>query len=83
MSLSGTHNVGDLYYTRGALVFRLTGRDREKSASYYTPEVLTRCLTKHALAERLKGLTADEILTLTVCEPAMGSGAFLTRRSTS
>ncbi len=64
-------------HAKGAFLFRLAGRDREKSASYYTPEVLTRCLTKYTLKERLQDVTADEILALTVCEPAMGSGAFL------
>ena len=64
-------------YPRGSFVFRLAGRDREKSASYYTPEVLTECLTRYTLMERLEGLSPDEILELTVCEPAMGSGAFL------
>ena len=53
------------------------GREREKSASYYTPESLTQCLVKYALKELLKDKTADEILSLTVCEPAMGSAAFL------
>lgn len=55
----------------------LAGREREKSASYYTPEVLTKCLVKYALKELLEGKTADEILELTICEPAMGSAAFL------
>jgi len=64
-------------YPRGTFIYRLAGRDREKSASYYTPEVLTRCLVKYALKELLKDRTADEILKLTVCEPAMGSAAFL------
>ena len=64
-------------YERGRFIFRLAGRDREKSASYYTPEVLTRCVVKYSLKELLPGLTADEILKLTVCEPAMGSGAFI------
>ena len=58
-------------------IYRLAGREREKSASYYTPEVLTKCLVKYALKELLKDKTADEILHLTVCEPAMGSAAFL------
>ena len=54
------------------------GREREKSASYYTPEVLTQCLVKYALRELLKDVeNADDILKLTVCEPAMGSAAFL------
>ena len=64
-------------YKKGAFIYRLAGREREKSASYYTPEVLTKCLVKYALKELLKDKTADEILELTVCEPAMGSAAFL------
>lgn len=64
-------------YERGAFVFRLAGRDRQQSASYYTPEVLTRCVVKYSLKELLKDKGADEILDLTICEPAMGSGAFL------
>ncbi|HCS97276.1 MAG TPA: restriction endonuclease subunit M [Lachnospiraceae bacterium] len=64
-------------YTKGTFIYRLAGREREKSASYYTPEVLTKCLVKYALKEILKDKTADEILHLTVCEPAMGSAAFL------
>lgn len=64
-------------HEKGTFIYRLAGRDREKSASYYTPEVLTQCLVKYALKELLKDKTADEILELTVCEPAMGSAAFL------
>lgn len=64
-------------YEKGTFIYRLAGREREKSASYYTPEVLTKCLVKYALKELLAGKTADEILQLTVCEPAMGSAAFL------
>lgn len=64
-------------YPRGTFIYRLAGRDREKSASYYTPEVLTRCLVKYALKELLKDKTADDILQLRVVEPAMGSAAFL------
>jgi hypothetical protein len=64
-------------YPKGRFIYRLAGRDREKSASYYTPQVLTRCLVKYALKELLQGKRADDILGLTVCEPAMGSAAFL------
>ena len=76
-------------HAKGSFVFRLSGRDRQRSASYYTPEVLTRCVVHHALAELL-GLDdyapeggsaniqeATELLDLTICEPALGSGAFL------
>ena len=65
-------------HPQGSFIYRLAGRDREKSASYYTPEVLTRCLVKYSLKELLsEAKAADEILHLTVCEPAMGSAAFL------
>ena len=62
---------------KGSFIYRLAGRDREKSASYYTPESLTQCLVKYALKELLPGKSADWILRLKVCEPAMGSAAFL------
>ncbi len=64
-------------YKKGSFIYRLAGREREKSASYYTPEVLTKCLVKYALKELLEGKTAEDILNLTICEPAMGSAAFL------
>ncbi|QGZ60354.1 Eco57I restriction-modification methylase domain-containing protein [Paraburkholderia acidisoli] len=64
-------------YKKGTFIYRLAGRAREKSASYYTPEALTQCLVEHALKEMLPGKSADEILEVTVCEPAMGSAAFL------
>lgn len=69
-------------YPKGTFIYRLAGRDREKSASYYTPQVLTQCLVKYALKELLREgrddeLKADELLRVTVVEPAMGSAAFL------
>jgi hypothetical protein len=64
-------------HEKGKFIFRLAGREREKSASYYTPQSLTQCLVKYALKELLQGKSADDILRLTVCEPAMGSAAFL------
>ncbi|MGW9183832.1 DNA methyltransferase [Agromyces sp. NPDC055661] len=67
-------------HARGSFVYRLAGRERQQSASYYTPEVLTKFVVSQALEELLDqdGNTtkADEILELTVCEPALGSGAF-------
>lgn len=73
-------------HRKGSFIYRMAGRDREKSASYYTPEVLTRSLVKYALKELFKEqielitdphAKAEAILNLTVCEPAMGSAAFL------
>lgn len=85
-----TGATGRVRHPRGSYVYRLAGRDRQRSASYYTPEVLTQCVVRHALAELLgtddharvpggsAGITeARQILDLTICEPALGSGAFL------
>ncbi|OZM79673.1 restriction endonuclease subunit M [Pseudonocardia sp. MH-G8] len=67
-------------HEQGSFVFRLSGRDRQQSASYYTPEVLTRFTVGQALEELLDQdgakTSAAEILTFSVCEPALGSGAF-------
>ncbi|GAB2622937.1 class I SAM-dependent DNA methyltransferase [Pseudactinotalea suaedae] len=67
-------------HRRGTFVFRLSGRERQQSASYYTPEVLTRFTVGQALEELLDQddttTPARDILDLTVCEPALGSGAF-------
>ena len=68
-----------LKYPKGTFIYRRRGRSRESSASFYTPEVLTRLVVKYALKERIKeDMSARQILELTVCEPAMGSGSFLT-----
>jgi methylase of polypeptide subunit release factors len=66
-----------LCHPKGRFLYRLAGRNREKSASYYTPESLTQCLVKYALKELLPGKSADDILQLSVCEMAVGSAAFL------
>lgn len=67
-------------HDRGEFVFRLAGRERQQSASYYTPEVLTRFTVSQALEELLdqngEKTSAEKILAMTVCEPALGSGAF-------
>ncbi|MFF9115989.1 hypothetical protein ACF09Y_10325 [Streptomyces massasporeus] len=78
---------GPKKYPEGTFVYRLAGRDRETSASYYTPESLTEVTVELALKHRLDqekdadGNTvrtrASELLRYTICEPALGSGAFL------
>ena len=64
-------------YPRGTFIYRLTGYGREETASYYTPESLTQTTVKYALATVLKTASADQILSMRICEPAMGSAAFL------
>jgi hypothetical protein len=68
-------------YRPGSFVYRLAGRDRQTSASYYTPQSLTSVTVQLALEQRVKEqggtATAAEVLHWRVCEPALGSGAFL------
>ena len=71
---------------KGTFLYRLSGRDRQQSASYYTPEVLTRCTVKYTLqpllarldlpADDKTRLTALDLLDLKLLEPAMGAAAF-------
>ncbi|WP_143965789.1 DNA methyltransferase [Gordonia zhaorongruii] len=66
-------------HSRGAFVFRQSSRDRERSASFYTPQVISTFVVEQALAELDESgaiSQAEDILDLTICEPAMGSGAF-------
>ncbi|MFF5199432.1 class I SAM-dependent DNA methyltransferase [Micromonospora parva] len=68
-------------YEAGQFVYRLAGRDRQTSASYYTPQSLTEVTVQLALKYRLDQddtiTPARELLDWTICEPALGSGAFL------
>lgn len=66
---------------KSTFVYRLNGRDRKKSASYYTPEVLTKSTVKYtmkAYQELLheKKMKAEELLNMKILEPAMGAAAF-------
>ena len=66
---------------QGTFVYRLNGRDRQKSASYYTPEVLTRSTVKYTLKSIIDEVAANkrkatELLDLKILEPAMGAAAF-------
>ncbi|MEQ8665633.1 MAG: N-6 DNA methylase [Rhodospirillales bacterium] len=55
--------------------------ERRRTGSHYTPRSLTEPIVRHALEptfERLgKAATPEKILAIKVCDPAMGSGAFL------
>lgn len=65
-------------YEPGTFIYRLAGRERETSASFYTPDSLAQCLVKYALKEiELRIHQATDILSLKICEPAMGSATFL------
>ena len=64
----------------GSLILQPT-EERRRSGSHYTPRALTEPIVAEALRpwlERCNGKpTAELILALKLCDPAMGSGAFL------
>jgi methylase of polypeptide subunit release factors len=66
--------------TAGGLVFQPT-EERRRSGSHYTPRALTRPIVEEALRPWLERChhqpNAEQILALKICDPAMGSGAFL------
>jgi hypothetical protein len=55
--------------------------ERRRTGSHYTPRSLTEPIVRHALEPAFERLgpdaTPEEVLALKVCDPAMGSGAFL------
>lgn len=55
--------------------------ERRRTGSHYTPRSLTQPIVEHALKPAFERLgpdaTPEQILDLKVCDPAMGSGAFL------
>jgi hypothetical protein len=62
-------------------MFLQPGEERRRSGSHYTPRALTQPIVQRTLAPVLAALgahpTPEAILGLKVCDPAMGSGAFL------
>jgi hypothetical protein len=55
--------------------------ERRRTGSHYTPRTLTEPIVRHALEPVFARIgpdaTPEEVLALKVCDPAMGSGAFL------
>jgi len=64
----------------GTPILQPTG-ERRRTGSHYTPRSLTAPIVKYALEPTFARLgpdaTPDQVLALKVCDPAMGSGAFL------
>ena len=78
-----------LVYPAGAFIVT-TGSDRRKTGTYYTPKSLTEAIVTETLTpivyvgpaegaprEQWVLKSSAELLNLKICDPAMGSGAFL------
>jgi hypothetical protein len=55
----------------------LEHEQRKATGSFYTPRSMTEFLVRQTLAPLVEGRSAEDILSLRVLDPAMGSGAFL------
>jgi Eco57I restriction-modification methylase len=71
---------GKRIVTAGTIILQPTD-ERRKTGSHYTPRSLTAPIVREALEPILRQLgkdaTPDQVLDLKICDPAMGSGAFL------
>jgi len=74
------HQVTPQVVPKGSITLQPSD-ERRRSGSHYTPRSLTEYIVRTTLEPVLKLLptqpTPDQILELKICDPAMGSGAFL------
>lgn len=73
-------NVTPYIVPSGAMIFQPSD-ERRKSGSHYTPRALTEPIVRRTLKPILEQLGENpipaDLLKLKICDPAMGSGAFL------
>ncbi|MGH9386055.1 MAG: Eco57I restriction-modification methylase domain-containing protein, partial [Vicinamibacterales bacterium] len=67
----------ELEASGSTIALRRTSSERKTSGSFYTPRSITEFLVRRTLQPLVEGRAAEEILSLRVLDPAMGSGAFL------
>ena len=68
----------ELVQEEGGIDVRLNVFARKGSGSYYTPDALVSLIIKETIGPLVEGRSAEQILDLKICDPAMGSGHFLT-----
>ena len=68
----------ELVQKEGGIDVRLNVFARKGSGSYYTPDALVSLIIKETIGPLVEGRSAEQILDLKICDPAMGSGHFLT-----
>ena len=78
LSLAQAGRIG--HRTKGQLVVQ-PGLERRRTSSHYTPRELTERVVSRALEPLLGAMggapSSERLLNLKICDPAMGSGAFL------
>ena len=61
----------------GETFFTPDNKNRKDTGSYYTPDYIVKYIVSETLSPLIKGKTSKDILNLKVCDPAIGSGRFL------
>lgn len=72
LKLSDHHTV-----VKGQLFFSPDNEERKMTGAFYTPDAIVNYIVKHSLAPLVEKMHSSEILNLKICDPAMGSGHFL------
>lgn len=70
-------NRGCPSVSKGDLFFSPDNKDRKVTGAYYTPDPVVQFITRETLSPLCVSASPNEILSLKVCDPAMGSGHFL------
>jgi hypothetical protein len=81
LELLDTHRMrGSHRAASGGLVIQ-PGAERRRTSSHYTPRSLSAPIVRRTMAPLLAAMgpepSSERLLRLTICDPAMGSGAFL------
>ena len=71
----GVEQLGAVY--ERVLDYTPGGARRKGSGTFYTPRAMTEFVVRRTLAPLVHDRTAEQILTLRIVDPALGSGAFL------
>ena len=62
---------------KGRLFFTPDNAERKATGSYYTPDCVVQFILDKALKHSIQGKTSKQLLSMRICDPAMGSGHFL------
>lgn len=63
-------NEGDLFFTPD-------NEDRKMTGAFYTPDNIVELMVEKTMKKYVESLSSEELLELRICDPAMGSGHFL------